>query len=83
MFTCPVCNGFKNVKKECPNCHKDMADQGRISDYLDDYSPYLDYAGTNLVDGIEDSEARHVCVHLMKCSDCKVDKQVPIQEEML
>ncbi|MBH0228688.1 hypothetical protein [Halobacillus yeomjeoni] len=47
-----------------------MRDQGRVTDYLDDYSPYLDQKWTDLVDGDLDSSLTNECVHLFVCEDC-------------
>ncbi|WP_156112544.1 hypothetical protein [Halobacillus sp. BBL2006] len=47
-----------------------MHDQGRITDFLDDYSPYLELKWTDLVDGDLDSSRTGECVHLFICEDC-------------
>ncbi|WP_231622408.1 hypothetical protein [Halobacillus karajensis] len=47
-----------------------MRDQGRVTDFLDDYSPYLDQKYTDLVDGDFDSSLNEECVHLFICEDC-------------
>jgi hypothetical protein len=47
-----------------------MYDQGRVTDFLDDYSPYLDQKYTDLVDGLPMSIETGDCVHLFTCENC-------------
>ena len=41
MSICPLCNGIEDYPLVCTNCSSKLEDQGKISDYYDDYSPYL------------------------------------------
>lgn len=70
MNECGICNGWAASERPCPKCEGTMRDQGRVTDFLDDYSPYLDQKYTNLVDGDLDSSATDECVHLFVCEDC-------------
>ncbi|MED3656356.1 hypothetical protein [Heyndrickxia sporothermodurans] len=70
---CPLCNGVNDDRLLCPACDGRMLDQGRIYDYYDDYSPYMDIDLIKLADGVPNSSKRNECVHLFKCSNCGVD----------
>ncbi|MBN8233620.1 hypothetical protein JF544_00095 [Halobacillus kuroshimensis] len=41
-----------------------------MTDFLDEYSPYLDLTYTDLVDGDIDSSLQDECVHLFVCEAC-------------
>ncbi|KHE73122.1 hypothetical protein LD39_00990 [Halobacillus sp. BBL2006] len=70
MQECGICNGWGESERPCPRCDGTMHDQGRITDFLDDYSPYLELKWTDLVDGDLDSSRTGECVHLFICEDC-------------
>ncbi|WP_138419798.1 hypothetical protein [Aquibacillus sediminis] len=80
MYTCPLCNGFREIQRECPSCHELMEDQGRMVDYMGDYIAYLDYDGTKLIDGHNASSREHVCIHLFYCFACDEKMHVNVQE---
>ena len=48
---CALCNGMGEAILACPNCDNSMFDQGRIYDFYDDYSPYMDIDVIKLADG--------------------------------
>lgn len=54
---------------DCSKCGSDLADQGRIYDYYDDYSAYMDIDDIKLADGIPNSSHSEECIHLFsgKC----------------
>lgn len=56
-----------------------MNDGGIVSDYYDDYSPYLPISITGRIDGYPSSQ----CVHLFYCTKCGRDKRIAIQKENL
>lgn len=70
MYVCPLCNQFEQRDYECPDCHFLMEDRGRVMDYFDDYSAYLDIEGMKLFDGIPDDQQNHECPHLFFCPRC-------------
>lgn len=70
MQECSICNGWGVTTVQCPRCEKTMHDQGRVTDFLDDYSPYLDIKWTNLVDGDLFSSINESCAHLFMCESC-------------
>lgn len=69
-FLCPLCNGLAKMNIVCGKCGSDMEDKGRIQDYYDDYSPYLNYGLTDLQDGEPDD----ICQHIFCCPVCGYDK---------
>lgn len=81
MFICPACNGFEVLSFSCPECEGEMTDRGRLVDYLDEYSPYLDDEGLKLVDGLKHSTDEHTCLHVLYCSQCETTSEYAIQEE--
>jgi hypothetical protein len=78
-LVCPLCNGLKNIEVLCNICNKNMNDGGIVSDYYDDYSPYLPISITGRIDGYPSSQ----CVHLFYCTKCGRDKRIAIQKENL
>lgn len=73
---CPLCNGLYEVEKRCGICQTMMNDGGRIQDYYDDYSPYLSYTVTDIMDG----EPENICQHIFTCPHCRHDEVVNIKK---
>ncbi|QNG62019.1 hypothetical protein H4O14_18700 [Bacillus sp. PAMC26568] len=81
MYMCHLCNGFQsNTYASCPNCKTIMMDHGKITDYLDAYSAYMEIETMKLFDGAIDSLEVHHCVHLFSCSNCMHEEMIEIQE---
>lgn len=80
MGICPICNGLENKQIYCANCNKKTTDKGRLLDYFDDYSAYLDIEGMKMFDGISDDAKNHQCPHVFYCDQCRIEKTVLIQE---
>lgn len=74
MFVCPLCNQIEEPQYICPHCLEAMADEGRLMDYFDDYSAYLDIEGMKLFDGYQGDRKNHECPHVFSCLKCS--KQV-------
>lgn len=72
---CPLCNALTSYVIYCERCNGTMKDGGRIQDFYDDYSPYLSYALTNLMDG----EPKNICQHLFTCKNCSSDKVINVR----
>ena len=53
-----------------------MQDGGRIQDYYDDYSPYLNYSVTDVMD----NEPSNICQHIFTCPMCGYDNVVNINK---
>lgn len=75
-YLCPLCNGLIQYEKHCRGCSNNMRDGGRIQDYYDDYSPYLSY---NLTD-IMDNEPDDICQHIFTCPVCGCDDVIDIKK---
>ncbi|MFD1739086.1 hypothetical protein ACFSCX_21485 [Bacillus salitolerans] len=80
MWICPLCNGFEAVASTCPICNQVMEDKGRIIDYFDDYSAYMEIDDMKKIDGYENSLSQHECAHLLYCENCSIDQVVFIKE---
>lgn len=80
MSICPVCNGLREVFLLCSNCGEAMIESGRLMDYYDDYSPYMEIDLMKLEDGYPDNYSGHMCVHLYRCSRCQKDDVILIKE---
>jgi hypothetical protein len=57
-----------------------MSESGRIMDYYDDYSPYMDIDLMKMEDGFKDTNSEHKCPHLYRCSSCLKDEIIFIKE---
>jgi hypothetical protein len=71
MAMCPICNNFQMINVKCPECGKDVADQGKLSDYFDDYSPYMEADGLKLEDGFPRDFNDSQCPHVFYCDSCQ------------
>jgi hypothetical protein len=80
MNICPLCNGLRKVTVYCPHCQRLMEDQGKVTDYFDDYSPYMDIDMMKKVDGYPYTLANHECVHLFYCPYCRQEEVRFIKE---
>lgn len=80
MPICPVCNGLTTLPLTCKNCGRQMVDQGRIMDYYDDYSPYMEIDLMKMEDGYPDSCSGHKCPHLYRCESCQTDEVILLNE---
>lgn len=74
-LVCPLCNGIDDMTEECKYCGNTMIDEGPITNYLDEYSPYLSSDITELVDGAPHDK----CMHLFKCEECGYDERIEIE----
>ncbi|WP_449539279.1 hypothetical protein [Ferdinandcohnia sp. Marseille-Q9671] len=70
MHICPLCNGFKNASFSCAQCGNELEDSGRIIDYFDDYSAYMQIDDMKKIDGIQSTLSNHECAHLFYCVNC-------------
>ncbi|HLT55130.1 MAG TPA: hypothetical protein VK057_03405 [Bacillota bacterium] len=68
MTDCPLCNGFSEWNIQCTNCSDIMEDLGKVSDYFDDYSPYLDLDKEVWQENTVDHDEQ--CTHLYYCPTC-------------
>lgn len=70
MNICPICNGFRKMRLCCSQCGGKLEEKGRIMDYFDDYSPYMEINLMKLFDGIDTTYRNHMCAHLFYCPQC-------------
>jgi len=75
-YICPLCNGLKEYDKRCKRCSTIMKDGGRVQDYYDDYSPYLSYNVTDVMD----DEPANICQHIFTCPECRYDEMANINK---
>ncbi|MCL6572104.1 MAG: hypothetical protein K6T88_10535 [Bacillus sp. (in: Bacteria)] len=80
MSMCQVCNGLREVSLFCANCGNPMMESGRIMDFYDDYSPYMEIDLMKLEDGYPDTNSAGKCPHLFCCQTCKNDEVILITE---
>ncbi|MFC0272116.1 hypothetical protein ACFFIX_11700 [Metabacillus herbersteinensis] len=80
MNVCPLCNGLDAWSVQCPNCRTIMEDKGKITDYLDDYSAYMDIDSMKLFDGAKQSLEENQCVHYYYCTSCMHEEVKSINE---
>ncbi|KKI90767.1 hypothetical protein WQ54_18625 [Bacillus sp. SA1-12] len=80
MDLCTLCNGLETRMIQCPSCQTIMEDQGKITDYLDDYSAYLDIDIMKLFDGDPTSLETHHCIHYYYCPNCQHEETNAIKE---
>lgn len=80
MAMCPLCNGFEAYESRCESCGSMMMDGGKLTDYLDNYSAYLDIDMLKLVDGDLTSLNENVCIHIFTCQGCQQDMILPVKE---
>ena len=77
---CPLCNGLTSITYLCPDCQINMEDMGKVVDYYDDYSAYLDTDLQKKTDGYHHSAEQNICPHLLCCAQCAKDQVVSILE---
>lgn len=76
---CPLCNGLQEIDRRCPKCGKEMLDGGRLQDFYEPYSPYLD---DNLLSPpkLALDNSLGLCMHLIYCPRCGEDQRIIIKE---
>ncbi len=65
---------------KCKKCGSVMMEKGRIMDYYDDYSAYMDIELMKMEDGFPESFKHHQCPHLYSCPNCLTDEVILIME---
>ncbi|KXG10050.1 hypothetical protein PNH38_09855 [Anoxybacillus rupiensis] len=80
MNICPLCNGLRERIFFCSHCGTDLEDHGKITDYFDDYSPYMEIDTMKKVDGYPMTLKHHECVHLFYCPQCRIEEVRFIKE---
>jgi len=57
-----------------------MEDKGKVTDYFDDYSAYMDIDMMKMYDGQLTSLEDHLCLHYFYCPSCQHQETNSIQE---
>jgi hypothetical protein len=57
-----------------------MIEAGRLIDFFDDYSPYMEIDLMKLEDGYSDTNSGQKCPHLYRCLACQNDEVIFIKE---
>ncbi|RST75150.1 hypothetical protein D4T97_007780 [Siminovitchia acidinfaciens] len=78
MDFCGLCNGTSFENRACPICLGVLVDQGKIYDYYDDYSPYMDIDLNKLADGDPQSSHKPECTHLFVCEVCGTQQELKV-----
>ncbi|MFD1707311.1 hypothetical protein ACFSCZ_11275 [Siminovitchia sediminis] len=78
MSYCTLCNGMAAERHVCRLCMGTMIDQGKVYDFYDDYSPYMEIEWNQLVDGDPQSTQKPECVHLFICVVCGTSHEITI-----
>ncbi|MFC0189858.1 hypothetical protein ACFFJY_16240 [Fictibacillus aquaticus] len=71
MSVCPLCNLLHTAAIRCPECGSETEDKGKVSDFYDDYSPYMEIDGLKLEDGFPADERDRQCPHIFYCHSCQ------------
>lgn len=82
MNFCKACNGMEQIIVLCEGCNSIMRDFGRVMDYYDNYSAYMEINELKLEDGYPTTFSEQKCPHLLKCPDCRRE-QVYLNREKL
>lgn len=80
MGVCPLCNGLSQMEVNCPSCGQYLEDNGKMMDYLDDYSPYMPIEQMKLENGYLSDYEKEECLHYLICPQCGYHKIQPFQE---
>jgi hypothetical protein len=80
MSICPICNGLREMYLLCTHCGEQMVDSGRLIDFFDDYSPYMEIDLMKMEDGFPDTNSGQKCPHLYTCPSCHNDDVIFIKE---
>jgi hypothetical protein len=80
MGICPLCNGLEEYIGKCSTCGGSLVDAGKVTDYLDDYSAYMEINLMKMLDGDMNSLENGVCMHVVCCPSCHLEQIVSIHE---
>jgi hypothetical protein len=80
MNVCPLCNGLRELHFFCSCCQGKLEDQGKVTDYFENYSPYMEIDIMKRFDGYPTTFSKHECVHLFYCPYCQNEEVRFIKE---
>lgn len=70
MNICPLCNALQKTEVKCASCGKPLEDCGKLTDYFDDYSAYMEIDDLKKIDGFTTTLSEYQCAHLFFCTAC-------------
>ncbi|EOW9529999.1 hypothetical protein ACO11K_003771 [Bacillus cytotoxicus] len=79
MMICPLCNALDAQTYSCPTCQNVLQDYGKVVDYIDDYSAYMDQELLTAVDGLTAQNSERYCTHLFYCATCNTDTEMVVE----
>lgn len=80
VYICPLCNALESFPIQCPMCQNYLDDHGKVTDYVDAYSSYMDIDIMKLYDGDSESMENHHCVHYLYCTNCNHEEIKAVKE---
>ncbi|WP_434223152.1 hypothetical protein [Priestia flexa] len=80
VHICELCNGLSTLSEYCKVCGYELSDMGKISDYFDDYSAYMEIDELKLENGISNDYVQHICTHFFYCQRCQHEEIKFIKE---
>ncbi|WP_078381586.1 hypothetical protein [Sutcliffiella halmapala] len=80
MGMCPLCNGFEKYEQSCSSCGDLLVDAGKVTDFLDDYSAYMEIELLKMVDGNVSSLDDNICMHVISCPTCDSEQMIAVKE---
>ncbi|KEK24307.1 hypothetical protein [Bacillus gaemokensis] len=79
MEICPLCNGLEAQTYSCQTCMSVLQDYGKVVDYIDDYSAYMDQDLLIQVDGLTFDNSRQYCAHFFYCGRCDTQTEMIVK----
>jgi len=76
---CPLCNGLTTLETRCSHCGGRMGNKGRVQDFYDSYSPYLEM---EIRDGLWGNRSGQCC-HLYTCNQCGREQEITVIEQKI
>ena len=79
MAICPLCNALESQSYSCQVCTNVLQDYGKVVDYTDAYSAYMDQDLLIAVDGLTEMDSQQYCVHVFYCGTCGTQTELAVK----
>ncbi|PED72338.1 hypothetical protein CN680_07790 [Bacillus pseudomycoides] len=79
MGICPLCNALEAQVYSCQSCLNVLQDYGKVVDYTDAYSAYMDQDLLIEVDGLTGEDSQQYCVHVFYCGTCGTQTELTVK----
>ncbi len=79
MAICPFCNALESQTYSCRVCTNVLQDYGKVVDYTDAYSAYMDQDLLTAVDGLTRENSEQYCVHVFYCGTCGTQTELTVK----